>query len=147
MKRLGFGLTLLALACAAGAGAQDLPDRAPGANLLLQTPITFADGLELIVSDVVIPPDGTVARHCHPGQEILVMVEGTSVHVVEGQPERVLVAGDSVVIPAGAIHAPRGGPDGARAITFRVFVEGLPERVAVPEGNDNSACLVPESAH
>lgn len=33
----------------------------------------------------------------------------------------------------GAEHAPRGGPDGARAVIFRVHVEGKDERTLVGE--------------
>lgn len=42
-------------------------------------------------------------------------------------------AGDSHVIPPRAIHSPRGGPDGARVVVFRVHVAGEPERILVPE--------------
>ncbi len=134
-------IALLALTATIPASAHELPERAPGSNTVLQTPLALADGLEVIVSDVVIPPSSAVPRHCHPGQEILVLVEGTAVHVEHGKPDLPLVPGEAYAIPAGAIHAPRAGPDGARAIVFRVHVAGQPERVAVPQGDDNSACL------
>lgn len=136
----------LLIAGSAPAHSHELPDRAPGSNTVLQTQLALADGLEVIVSDVVIPPSSAVPRHCHPGQEILVLVEGTAVHVELGKPDLPLVPGEAYAIPAGAIHAPRAGPDGARAIVFRVHVAGQPERVAVPEGVDNSACLAAQPA-
>jgi quercetin dioxygenase-like cupin family protein len=103
----------------------------PGSNEMLRAPITIADGLEVIISDVVIPPNATVPRHYHPGEEFLYVIEGSAVHVEEGKPEQILKAGDAYVIPPRAVHAPRGGPDGARAIVFRVHVEGKEERVLV----------------
>jgi hypothetical protein len=59
----------------------------PGSNQMLRAPITVADGLEVIISDVVVPPR--------------------------------------------AVHAPRGGSDGARAVVFRVHVEGAEERILI----------------
>ncbi len=103
----------------------------PGSNQMLRAPITIADGLEVIISDVVIPPHATVPRHYHPGEEFLYVLEGSAVHVEEGQPDRILRAGDTYVIPPRAIHAPRGGPHGARAIVFRVHVEGADERILI----------------
>lgn len=113
--------------------------------MVLQTEMALAEGLEVIVADVVIPPNSAVARHCHPGQEILVLVEGSAVHVEQGKPDLPLVPGEAYAIPAGAIHAPRAGPEGARAVVFRVHVAGQPERFAVPEGDDNSACLAAQT--
>lgn len=105
----------------------------PGSNQMLRAPITTADGLEVIVSDVVIPPNKTVPRHYHPGEEFLYVIEGSAVHVEEGKPDRILKAGDAYVIPPQAEHAPRSGSEGARAIVFRVHVQGKEERILVEE--------------
>ena len=105
----------------------------PGSNQMLRAPITIADGLEVIISDVVIPPNGAVPRHYHPGEEFLYVIEGSAVHVEEGKEDQILKAGDAYVIPPKAEHAPHGGPDGARAIVFRVHVEGKPERILVED--------------
>ena len=103
----------------------------PGSNQRLRAPISIADGLEVIISDVVIPPNTTVPRHYHPGEEFLYVLEGSAVHVEEGKPDQILKAGDAYVIPPQAEHAPRGGPEGARAVVFRVHVEGAEERILV----------------
>lgn len=109
-----------------------LPERPAGSNEVLRAPLALADGLEVIVSDVVIPPGGQVPRHWHPGQEFLYVVEGTAIHVQEGQDDIELGPGEGYVIPARAVHAPRGGPDGTRAVVFRVHVAGEEERILVP---------------
>lgn len=101
----------------------------PGSNLMLRGPITISDGLEVIISDVVIPAGATVPRHFHPGEEFVYVIEGSAVHVEAGKADQILRAGDAYVIPPEAEHAPRGGPDGARAIVFRVHKSGLPERI------------------
>ncbi|MEM7459628.1 MAG: cupin domain-containing protein [Pseudomonadota bacterium] len=105
----------------------------PGSNLMMRAPITISDDLEVIISDVVIPAGATVPRHFHPGEEFVYVIEGSAVHVEEGKPDQILSAGDAYVIPPKAEHAPRGGPDGARAIVFRVHKDGLPERINIGE--------------
>ena len=105
----------------------------PGSNLRLRSPITISDGLEVIISDVLIPPNATVPAHYHPGEEFLYVIEGSAIHVESGKDDRVLKAGDAYVIPPEAVHAPRGGPEGARAIVFRVHKDGNPERILINE--------------
>jgi len=100
---------------------------------MLRGPITISDGLEVIISDVVIPAGATVPRHYHPGEEFVYVIEGSAVHIEDGKDDQILSAGDAYVIRPEAEHAPRGGPDGARAIVFRVHKNGLPERVNINE--------------
>ena len=104
----------------------------PGSNEMLRSPLSALPGAEVIISDVVIPPNAQVARHYHPGEEFLYVIEGSAIHVEEGKPDRELKVGDSYTIPPRAIHSPRGGPEGARAIVFRVHVAGQPERIDAP---------------
>jgi quercetin dioxygenase-like cupin family protein len=103
----------------------------PGSNEVLRGSVAAAPGLEAIVADVVIPPNAAVPRHYHPGEEFLYIIEGSAIHVEEGKPDLVLNAGDAYLIPPRAVHAPRGGPEGARAIVFRIHVTGEEERVLV----------------
>ena len=104
----------------------------PGSNEVLRSPLAGTPGVEVIVSDVVIPPNGQVARHYHPGEEFLYLIEGTAIHVEEGKADLPLKAGDSYAIAPRAIHFPKGGPEGARAIVFRVHIAGEPERIEAP---------------
>ena len=76
-----------------------------------------------------VDDDGTLTVS---GEEFLYLIEGSARHIVKGESERMLTAGASAVIPPNAIHAPIGGPEGARAIVFRVHVKGQPERIPVP---------------
>ena len=128
------GLSALGLAACSQPAAYPTSEKVPppGSNEMLRAPISGADGMEVLISDVVIPPDATVPRHYHPGEEFLYVISGSAIHVEEGKPDRVLKAGDAYVIPPNAIHEPRGGPDGARAIVFRVHVADQPERILVP---------------
>ncbi len=114
------------------AARAQLPDLPNGSNLILRTDLEQADTLEVIVSDVVIPPGAQVPRHTHPGEEFVYVIEGSATHIEEGLPDIELKAGDSHVIRPGAAHEPIGGPEGARAIVFRVHVKGEPERTPAP---------------
>lgn len=113
-----------------------LPDLPPGSNEMLRAILSAYEDLEVIISDVVIPPEAQVPRHFHPGEEFLYVLEGSAVHVEAGKPDRILKAGDAYVIAPRAVHSPRGGPQGARAVVFRVHVAGQPERILVDEHGD-----------
>ena len=140
MKQLALGATFLTLAACQPSGGehyaaapQDVPRPPPGSNEQLRAPITAAEGLEVIISDVVIPPGAQVPRHFHPGEEFLYVIEGSAVHVQEDQEDITLKAGDSYVIPPRALHSPYAGEEGARAIVFRVHTAGEPERTLVDD--------------
>lgn len=138
MKNLAAALCLLGLAACSQPDAFPTPESPappPGSNEMLRAPISSVEGYEVLISDVVIPAGATVPRHFHPGEEFLYVISGSAIHVEEGQPDRELNAGDAYVIPPNAIHAPRGGPAGARAIVFRVHVADQPERVLVDEAD------------
>jgi quercetin dioxygenase-like cupin family protein len=120
------GLSLGALAHEELAG---LPARDAGSNEVLKEKLDTAPGVEVVISDVVIPPNAQVPRHYHPGEEFLYLIEGAATHIEEGSPNRDLKPGDAMVIRMGKIHAPKAGPEGARAVVFRVHLDGEPERV------------------
>jgi len=109
-----------------------LPELPVGSNTILRADLEQSEALEVIISDVVIPPGAQVPRHTHPGEEFVYVIEGSATHIEEGLPDIELIAGDSHVIRAGRAHEPVGGPQGARAIVFRVHVKGEPERTETP---------------
>lgn len=125
------GLCLSAACAVAHEKLSALPERAPGSNEVLKAKLESVDGVEVVISDVIIPANGAVPKHYHPGEEFLYMIEGSAIHVEEGQEDRVLKAGDAYVIRKGKVHSPRAGAEAARAIVFRVHVEGAPERILV----------------
>ncbi|MEQ9315862.1 MAG: cupin domain-containing protein [Henriciella sp.] len=134
MRYFVFGLSAIGLAACSQPDAFPTAEKVPppGSNEMLRAPISGVDGIEVLISDVVIPPNATVPRHYHPGEEFLYVISGSAIQVEEGKPDQVLEAGDAYVIPPNAIHEPRGGPQGARAIVFRVHVADQPERILVP---------------
>ena len=105
---------------------------------VIRTPASFADDVEIIVSDVRIAPDAEVPGHSHAAEELVYVIEGSAIHVEEGLPNRTLRAGDMAVIPPETVHRPRGGPDGARAITVRFKLPEREERDAAPVERDEA---------
>ena len=132
MKRFAITLSALLLT-ACTASSKGVKPASPGSNEMLRAPLTLADGIEVIVSDVIIPPNATVPRHYHPGEEFLYIIEGSVVHVEEGEPESTLRAGEARVLAPEVEHAPRGTEEGARVIVFRVHPKGQPERILVED--------------
>lgn len=66
--------------------------------------IDFPDGYKTMSGLAEILPGHASGPHTHPGIEMGYLLEGEVVMSVEGEPERTLKAGDSFVIPSGAIH-------------------------------------------
>ena len=75
---------------------------------LTRTVLTRADvsvpGREAVVARVEVAPGAHAGRHTHPGDEISYVLEGEAELLVDGQPPRIVKAGESFVIPAGVIH-------------------------------------------
>lgn len=105
----------------------------PGLKLenLLTRPLEGADGIEVIVSRVTIPPNTTLPKHWHPGEEFVYVVEGSATLWQEGKDDQVGRAGDTVMVPLKQVHTAITGDEAATLIVFRVHEEGQPERVLV----------------
>lgn len=67
------------------------------------------------------------------------MLGGSAVLEVEGMPTRTVEAGGQATIPPKAVHTPRAGPDGIRAIIVRVHDDGDPLSIpaATPQGEQD----------
>ena len=98
-------LSLAAIALALATGASLLHAQASG---LTRTLLGKADisvpGREAVVAQVELAPGAKAGRHTHPGDEISYVLEGETQLLIDGQPARVVKAGESFVIPAGVVH-------------------------------------------
>ena len=86
-----------------------------------------APGREVIQVRVELAPGVLAARHSHPGEEIVYVLEGSLEYEVEGKPPVTLKAGDVLFIPAGTIHSAKnvGSGNGAELATY-VVEKGKP---------------------
>ena len=81
-----------------------------------------APGREAIQVIVELAPGVLAAKHTHPGEEVIYVLEGLLEYEVEGKPPVTLKAGDVLFIPAGTIHSARnvGTGNGAELATYIV---------------------------
>lgn len=84
-------------------------------------------GREVVQVLVEFAPGAVAAKHSHPGEEIVYVVEGSLEYEVERKSPVTLKAGDVLFIPAGATHGARnvGEVDGAELATY-VVEKGKP---------------------
>lgn len=108
----------------AGAFAPDMARaQQPGSKRTdLQRHDISAPGREVVQVRVDFDPAYISAKHTHPGEEIIYVIEGTLEYYVDGRPPTTYKAGDVLIIPAGTIHAVKniGSANGAELATYIV---------------------------
>lgn len=80
-------------------------------------------GREVVQAVVEIDPGVTSARHSHPGEEIVYVLEGAPLEYrLDGRPPVTLQPGGVLFIPAGTVHAAKnvGTRTGAELATYIV---------------------------
>lgn len=88
----------------------------------------FAPDRDVLVDFVTIPPNGTLERHWHPGEEFHYYLEGDATVEIEGQPTIVGKPGTVGHVPYKKWHRAVAGPKGAKVVVFRVHTHGQPVR-------------------
>ena len=81
---------------------------------------------ETVLGMAEIAPNVNVALHTHPGTESSYVLEGSLTLEVQGQPERTVKAGESMLVPANTPHGGRAGPAGAKILAAWVVEKGKP---------------------
>ena len=113
--------------------AKEAPALPPGLKLetLMKHVLEGAEGIEVIVSRVTIPPNTSLPKHWHPGEEFAYIVEGSATLWQEGKEDTPGTAGDAMMVPLKQVHTSMTGEEGATLIVFRVHEQGQPERILV----------------
>lgn len=119
-KTLAASFLALSLLAATGAAAQ-----------IKRTPVLTADvaapGHEAVVVRGEIDPGVSAPRHTHPGDEISYILEGEAELLIDGEPPRLVKAGEAFVIPAGKVHGARNtGAVPLRFVGVYVVEKGKP---------------------
>jgi quercetin dioxygenase-like cupin family protein len=89
-----------------GVSAAMLPASAQQSGITrtpLQT-VDFPPGYTTVSAIAQIAPRGCAGSHTHPGIESTYVMEGEMLLKIDGEPDRVVKAGDSFQIPAGVVH-------------------------------------------
>ena len=102
-----------------------------------RTPVLTADvaapGREAVVVRGEIAPGAHAARHTHAGDEISYVMEGEAELLIDGEPPRVVKAGEAFVVPAGKVHGARNaGTVPLRFVGVYVVEKGKPLATPVP---------------
>ena len=101
------------------------------AETLLHNELEGAENTEVIVSRTTMPPNTTLPKHWHPGEEFAYVLEGSVILWMEGEEELTVKPGDVIKIPLKQIHTAITKDEGATVLVFRVHEKGKPERVLV----------------
>ena len=132
MSARGIGLVLLTTVALLGGTTPDAAAPVVQANVqnLLQRALDpeFTAGREVLVDLVEIPPNGTLERHWHPGEEFHYYLEGDAQIEIDGQPTVQGKPGTVGHVPFRARHRAMAGPQGAKVLVFRVHTQGQPWR-------------------
>jgi quercetin dioxygenase-like cupin family protein len=82
---------------------------------------------EMVQVRVDIAPGVLAAKHIHPGEEIIYVLEGELEYQLEGKPPVRLKAGEVLFIPAGTPHTAKniGKTNGAELATY-IIEKGKP---------------------
>jgi quercetin dioxygenase-like cupin family protein len=76
---------------------------------------------------VEFAPDTRTGRHTHPGDEIDYVLEGQGELLIDGQPAKMIKAGDASVIPGGTVHdAHNTGRQPMKVLAVMVVEKGKP---------------------
>jgi quercetin dioxygenase-like cupin family protein len=89
-------------------------------------------GREVVQVRVDFATGAVAARHMHPGEEIIYVLEGTLEYQVEGKQPVTLHAGEVLFIPAGTIHSAKNvGSGNAAELATYIVEKGKPLVVPV----------------
>lgn len=93
---------------------------------LMQHDLSFP-GREGIQVRVDFPPGAVAAKHSHPGEELVYVIEGVLEYELEGKPPILVKAGEVLFIPYGVPHAVKNAGSGiATELATYIVEKGKP---------------------
>jgi quercetin dioxygenase-like cupin family protein len=128
-------MALCVTATASPATAQQAPTAAPAPmtqaapgikRTILQKHDVPGTNLETIVALVEVAANFKAGRHSHPGNVTGYVMEGEFFMTLDGQPEKALKAGESLLVPNATIHDEGTKDKPARIIAVYVVEKGKP---------------------
>jgi quercetin dioxygenase-like cupin family protein len=129
-------LSLLAMTALSLNAAADEPKAGPQAvrTILERHDQSGVAGKEIVIGTASLPAGSSIGFHTHPGDEVGYVLKGSLILKVQGQPDRVLKAGESFFNPRGTVHSvvPGPGADGAMAVSSWIIDKGQPLATPVP---------------
>jgi quercetin dioxygenase-like cupin family protein len=94
---------------------------------IVTSPLTGDERKQMVLISVAMQPTGAVPFHTHPGDCVGTVVEGVVELLVEGQPPRRVVAGETYSNLRGTVHGFRNaGETPAKLLNSLVVDKGVP---------------------
>ena len=104
------------------------------ARPLMRTTLSGDTTKEVVVLDARFAPGGTTGRHLHPGDEYATVVEGELELHRDGEPVRIVRAGEAYHNARDVVHETRNNGTGpARIVTTFVVDRGKPITEPIPK--------------
>ena len=94
----------------------------------------FTPGREVLVDLVEIPPNTTMDRHWHPGEEFHYYLEGEVDLVIDGSPPFKGTPGTVAHVPFRKMHTVITREKGGKVLVLRVHIKGEPVRYLEKDG-------------
>jgi quercetin dioxygenase-like cupin family protein len=117
----------LVLFAATASQAQQAPlQPSPVKRTILQKTDIPGTNLELVYATVEIAPGFKAGRHFHPGVVMAQIVEGEFWLALDGEPEKVIKAGETLTLGNRAIHNEGAGDKGVKLNAVYVVEKGQP---------------------
>jgi quercetin dioxygenase-like cupin family protein len=130
MKKLTIGAAFAVVALATSVGV--LNAQQPGFKRIeVQDRDLSIPGRHAVQARAEFDPGAGVGRHTHPGEELSIVLEGTVILEIDGQPARTVKTGESIFVPAGVVHAAKNGGNG-KAVVFATYIVEKGKPVATP---------------
>ena len=135
LKRRGFVSCAIctAIGLAAAGGDADAQGQPGFTRKVLQKTEYPGDKYICVLMEIDIDANALVARHTHPGVESSYIVSGSSTLSVNGQPDRVVKAGEGFQIPPETPHSVRNGPEKSRIVATFIVEKDKPLASPAPE--------------
>lgn len=90
-------------------------------------------GREAVVATIELAPGAAEGRHTHPAELYVYLIEGEIVLESEGQPDRLMKAGEAAAVAPGKIHqAVNRGSVPAKGVAVFVAEKGKPLAAPAP---------------
>lgn len=135
--RKAFVLLVLSIAFIGGSALAESKPEPKMENLFQKVLVKeFTPGREIIVALVEVPPNTTMERHWHPGEEFHYCLEGETELLVDGQPPVLEVPGKVSHVPYKKMHTVATKSKGVKLLVFRVHSEGEPVRYLEKGGTE-----------
>ncbi|MFM9992054.1 MAG: cupin domain-containing protein [Burkholderiaceae bacterium] len=122
---------LISIALLAMASTSLIAQQTGFSRVLLQTQDLSTPGKVVVQARAEFDPGVAAGRHTHPGEELGYVLEGQLELRIDGQPPKMIKAGETFFVPEGLIHdGINTGTSKAKVLATYVVEKGKP--VATP---------------